>query len=106
MLVLFMVDLFVILKERRIDFLFCKQMEETKKRRVIGLVGGICSMFWFGFCNVGGKSTVSRILKEKGCYCIDCDKLGHKVYISFISTRVVVIFFIWKNQILLDFRKL
>ena len=45
MLVLFMVDLFVILKERRIDFIFCKQMEETKKRRVIGLVGGICSMF-------------------------------------------------------------
>ena len=33
------------LKERRIDFVFVKQMEETKKRRVIGLVGGICSMF-------------------------------------------------------------
>ncbi|KAK8819819.1 hypothetical protein WA556_002804 [Blastocystis sp. ATCC 50177/Nand II] len=43
---------------------------ETRRKRVIGLVGGICS----------GKSTVSSILKEKGCHCIDCDKIGHRVY--------------------------
>ena len=30
----------------------------------------------------GGKSTVSAILKDCGCFCLDCDKLGHRVYIS------------------------
>ncbi|KAK8827516.1 hypothetical protein WA538_003475 [Blastocystis sp. DL] len=43
---------------------------ESKPKRIIGLVGGICS----------GKSTVSAILKDCGCFCLDCDKLGHRVY--------------------------
>lgn len=38
---------------------------------VIGLTGGICS----------GKSTISKYLSEKGITTIDCDKIGHEVYI-------------------------
>ena len=37
-------------------------------RRVIGVTGPIC----------GGKSTVSALLEEEGCYSIDVDLLGHK----------------------------
>jgi dephospho-CoA kinase len=39
--------------------------------KIIGLVGGICS----------GKSTVARILQEKGAHIIDADKLGHEAYL-------------------------
>lgn len=37
---------------------------------VIGLTGGIAS----------GKSTVSRLLAERGAFVIDADRLGHEVY--------------------------
>lgn len=36
----------------------------------IGVTGGIC----------GGKSTVSKILREKGIPVIDADQLGHRAY--------------------------
>ena len=56
------------------------------KKKVIGLVGGICSKKCKSNWHEGGKSTVSSILQENNCYCIDCDKLGHKVYISWKYT--------------------
>lgn len=37
--------------------------------KIIGVTGGICC----------GKSTVSRILKERGAYIIDADEINHKL---------------------------
>ena len=55
---------------------------QKDNKRIIGLVGGICSAKYGRRLRLGGKSTILSILRSKGCYCIDCDKLGHKVYIS------------------------
>ena len=84
-----LVDLFV-----RYYIIFCSMTDPTSIR-IIGLVGGICSRncscllrSWL----LGGKSTVSQILKSKGCYCIDCDKLGHKIYISFKQHHYRLVF--------------
>ena len=52
--------------------------------------------------HVGGKSTVSSILKEKGCHCIDCDKIGHRVYISETHSSLRIPSLTHTSRILLD----
>lgn len=52
--------------------------------------------------HVGGKSTVSSILKEKGCHCIDCDKIGHRVYISETRFSLCIPSLTHTSRILLD----
>mmetsp|Transcript_9316 Transcript_9316/g.17371 ORF Transcript_9316/g.17371 Transcript_9316/m.17371 type:complete len:221 (+) Transcript_9316:72-734(+) len=45
-------------------------MSGETKCVVIGLIGGICA----------GKSTISKILQEKGAQVVDADKMGHLAY--------------------------
>ncbi|CAD5206722.1 unnamed protein product [Bursaphelenchus okinawaensis] len=42
---------------------------DVNNKYVIGLTGGICS----------GKTHISDFLRKKGCFVIDCDKVGHEV---------------------------
>ena len=56
-------------------------------------------VFWFD-CKINygclaGKSTASNYLRSQGYTVVDCDKLGHKVYISFVVYKRWIGFLYW-----------
>jgi dephospho-CoA kinase len=64
-------------REKRLEYL---AVGNTRKKPVIGILGGICS----------GKSTVAAELAKLGCKVIDADKIAHKLLEqNFIKNKIV-----------------